>query len=208
MNSNALFEGLEGRKLLAADLSSFGMLRVAGDAGVENAITVTQVDSTITVDVNGTVDTFAVEDVRAIRIAGRELADTIDVDASVPVRVLGGPGNDTITSSGFVQGGFGNDTITGTEGRNILHGGPGDDVLVGLGGNDFLVAGFGDDQLDGGEGDDTLIGARGANTLVGGIGADRFFLNLGANTNDSSDFDADDGDVERPAWLLIRSLRR
>jgi Ca2+-binding RTX toxin-like protein len=78
--------------------------------------------------------------------------DTVTVGAgipgSLPVRMTGGPGNDTL------NGGPGNDQL---EAGDEYGGTTGNDILNGNGGNDGLVADPGADQLNGGDGNDLLV---------------------------------------------------
>ena len=94
------------------------------------------------------------------------------VDAAVcsdPVsgQLSGGPGNDTMTTSGMLPV-----TLQGEDGNDTMRSGAGADTLVGALGNDKLTGGAGVDDLDGDEGADTLDGGIGADTLDGGTGID------------------------------------
>ena len=109
----------------------------------------------------------------------------------VPLQVLAGDGNDTLTGSSgvdYFEGGAGNDSITGGDGNDELSGGIGDDVLRGGIGNDELEGGDGSDVLDGevgndlvsgGDGHDSLTGAAGNDTLKGDNGNDSLFAGTG-----------------------------
>ena len=78
--------------------------------------------------------------------------DTVTVGAgipsSLPVRINGGPGNDTL------NGGPGDDLL---EAGDEYEGTSGNDVLNGAGGNDGLIADPGADQLNAGDGNDLLV---------------------------------------------------
>jgi Ca2+-binding RTX toxin-like protein len=94
------------------------------------------------------------------------------VDAAVCADPLsgqlsGGPGNDTITTSGALPV-----TLQGEDGNDTMRSGAGGDSLVGALGNDNLTGGAGVDDLDGNEGADTLDGGIGADHLDGGTGTD------------------------------------
>ena len=96
--------------------------------------------------------------------------------------VIGGSGNDTITSNGnvnVIDGGGGNDTISaggnndtiqGGAGNDTIVGGTGNDTIFGDAGNDTINYTFGDgvDTIDGGTESDTLniTGTGGSNTLT------------------------------------------
>jgi Ca2+-binding RTX toxin-like protein len=83
------------------------------------------------------------------------------------VNILLGPGNDVVTTDpGWtiplkIHGGAGNDSIQG---------GSGNDTLFGDAGDDTLIAGSGNDNLNGGQGTDSLVGGDGIDTLDGGDG--------------------------------------
>jgi Ca2+-binding RTX toxin-like protein len=124
----------------------------------------------------------------AIRVVGHGGDDTLSVTGGilVPVTLLGGPGNDTLTSANarvfgtgavngpdLLDGGPGNDTLTAFDG---------DDTLLGRGGNDSLNAGPGNDRIDGGPGRDTLLGSDGDDVLFGGRGIDTL---LGSDGDDT-----------------------
>lgn len=85
-----------------------------------------------------------------------------------------GGGNDTVlVDSGFsipvkVNGGTGNDSIRGGNAADELNGEDGNDMLIGQGGNDTLRGGKGRDMLFGGAGKDYLYGDAGEDALIAG----------------------------------------
>ncbi|WP_405583737.1 calcium-binding protein [Streptomyces sp. NBC_01092] len=89
------------------------------------------------------------------------------------LHVFGGPGDDTITTSGYstIDGGAGDDTLHGSGDVSVL-GGAGDDVLQGGEGTQSLVGQQGDDSIHGGPGDDLLSGNEGNDVLYGDDGDD------------------------------------
>ena len=132
----------------------------------------------------------------------------IGPDVNVPIRVLGGPGNDeiflrtdgyefhasksaavTITDSKIESSehaGIRHDSVEtievwGTEGNDTLNASQfrGNAVLKGMQGDDFLIGGHGNDRLWGGDGEDTLIGGLGHDRLHGEQGSDVLFGDLG-----------------------------
>ncbi len=125
-----------------------------------NTVNVSQNGGQVTVDVDGTPQTFAAVDQVLIAAAGGNDVVTVDPAVTTNIQVNAGAGNDVITTAG------GNDTLIG---------GPGADTLVSGAGNDVLVSDEGDDRLEGGSGDDeyqfirfshkTLIDSEGTDTL-------------------------------------------
>ena len=131
-------------------LDDAGVLLVRGTGG-DDRIDVTIEDDLLVIRRDGRfVGSWQPGAVSTLRVAGGAGDDVIrlDVGVSVPARLEGGRGDDTLV------------------------GGAGNDTLVGLEGHDLLVGGDGDDALDGSLGDDTLVGGRGDDTLMGGRGND------------------------------------
>lgn len=132
------------------------------------------------------------------QVIGSEFGDVIT--SALSVRLNGGPGDDSITGGGVLEGGLGNDhlvsnsrfattlirgsgndTLRGSSGNDHLRGGSGRDLLVGGSGNDWLSGGADDDSLQGERGNDTLLGGDGSDSLDGGKDADKL---LGGSGND------------------------
>jgi hypothetical protein len=94
-------------------------------------------------------------------------------DATHGVSVLGGDGNDRITTGDgrdWIWGGAGADTIHSGAASDLLSGGGGNDKLFGQSGHDRLYGGAGNDRLEGQGGNDRLLGGSGADLLNGGDG--------------------------------------
>ena len=110
-----------------------------------------------------------------IRISAGDGNDRVRLNTSTFSRVLGGTGDDVLSSVHIVSqarlsGNDGNDQIFGSDfdslfGQNgndllsngrLLTGGDGDDTMFGFGGNDTMNGNAGFDRLDGGEGFDDL----------------------------------------------------
>ncbi len=91
--------------------------------------------------------------------------------------VLGGTGNDVIHVQGSpaapVQGGTGNDKLYGASAAPSFDGGSG---------NDLVHAGGGKDSIVGGKGNDTLYGEAGADTIYGNSGNDKLYGGKGTDT--------------------------
>lgn len=140
----------------------------------------------------------SVEIKNGLQVIGSEFGDVIN--SAWSVRLNGGPGDDSITGGGVLEGGpgndhlvsnsrfattliggSGNDTLRGNSGNDHLRGGSGRDLLVGGSGHDWLSGGTDDDSLQGERGNDTLLGGDGNDSLDGGKDADKL---LGGTGND------------------------
>jgi uncharacterized delta-60 repeat protein len=121
----------------------------------------------VTVNINGSVQTFPGGPVKKIQANGKDGDD--DVSGSV--------GGDVIT---IIRGGNGDDDL------RLL--GDAKGRLEGEDDDDLLIGGSRDDRMDGGDGDDRMFGGDGKDDLTGGRGFDEMF---GEDGND--DFKADDG---------------
>ncbi|MCI0394393.1 MAG: M36 family metallopeptidase [Chloroflexi bacterium] len=147
-----------------------GAVFVHGDDAAADSITVSSSGSSITVNFNGTPDSYSSTDVTGVRIRTHGGADNVNASSlasAVATAILGGAENDTLT------GGAGMDWMDGQAGDDTMNGGGGDDTLSG---------GLGADRLSGDAGNDTLHantapaptcssdGAR--DRLTGGAGTD------------------------------------
>jgi len=127
---------------------------------------------------NGSADfSFPRAEIQKIRVEGRGGDDSLRIDDTngaftntIPTRIDGGPGNDTIAGGAGVEsliGGPGNDRIDGNAGNDTSDLGPGDDTFV----------------WDPGDGSDTIEGGPGADTMLfNGAGASET-VDLSANGN-------------------------
>ncbi|HYE19378.1 MAG TPA: calcium-binding protein [Tepidisphaeraceae bacterium] len=212
-------EPLETRTLLSTVLRTGSTLRVGGDDGVENQIVLRMAadGDSITVTINGVSEDVTTDGLRKVRIAGRELDDTIRIDESAHVfditcSIEGLAGNDFIVCGGandFAYGGDGHDSIRLGNGRNKAFGEAGNDRLVGGRGRDLLVGGAGHDQLEGraardeitgDNGNDVLYGGDDADLIIGGRGDDLIFGDAGrdvliGNTGSDTMFGGADHDT-------------
>ncbi len=98
-------------------------------------------------------------------LAGVDLAGTTH-KLTVPVKVSGGSGDDTIIT------GEGNDDVKGDEGTDRITLSTGDDKADGGANDDIVGGGLGTDELRGGEGNDNLSGDAGADKVWGDAGND------------------------------------
>jgi hypothetical protein len=127
-------------------------------------------------------------------------SDWLDASAlNVPVRAVGGAGDDVLrtgkkgdavfggeadgtgTGRDVIETGAGSDTVTGGSGGSRVDAGAGNDVVTVLGGSNWVEGGAGNDVLLGGTGADALFGGAGKDLIAGGAGAD--FLEGGAGTD-------------------------
>jgi Ca2+-binding RTX toxin-like protein len=79
---------------------------------------------------------------------------------AVPMRVKGGPGNDTLTGGSRadnLDGELGDDTIDGGNGNDVLVGGAGIDTITGGDGTDTISAGLGKDTINARDGQQDTI---------------------------------------------------
>jgi Ca2+-binding RTX toxin-like protein len=199
-----------------ANIVSFGMSAdgtriTVSDSGVgvrNRPITVTSDGSCVA---SATTGSCALAGVTSIAVDAGPLNDVITQGTSLPSRLVGGAGNDTIgggpgddvfpTDAGAdaYAGGAGTDSAdysTQTASVSVsLDGAAGDgstgendnagadiEVVIGGSGNDSLTANDADNILRGGAGDDTLFGAGGRDQLDGGAGADTLTGGDGVDT--------------------------
>ncbi len=187
--SETLFEPLEQRTLLSAQLLDNGTLDVFGSRDSETIVAqeVAGAGGQVRLfGVPGVEDATVFEGVRKLRIrmrAGNDLSridgTPLDTEGGImEIRIFGGAGRDQleiVSTDGRLIGGRGNDTLFGGLGENKLVGGPGADFLAGGGGDDILVGNTGRDRLFGEGGDDLLRGGRANDLLRGGSGNDTLF---------------------------------
>ena len=92
--------------------------------------------------------------------------------------INGNQGDDTVSGQSLVGdwlvGGQGNDLITSHSAGNILYGNLGNDTLSGGTGGEVLRGGQGDDSITAGSGAEWISGDRGNDTIQAGAGADTF----------------------------------
>ncbi len=118
--------------------------------------------------------TFARSGLSAINASMRAGNDSLRIDDtngaftdSIPTRISGGPGNDT---------------LTGGAGAETFYGASGNDTVIGGRGNDTAYLGRGDDNFVWNPGD-------GSDTIEGNSGTDTMLFN-GANVNEKVDLSA------------------
>ena len=136
-----LIQSLETRHLLAASLSTTGLLDVSGTSG-NDTLSLALSGGNVVVKLNAAApQSFAAWKVKAVRVNAGIGNDRVTVGVGVPGAV--------------VHGGDGNDSLVG---------GAGNDTLYGDNGNDSLLGGNGNDTMDGGAGNDTFSGQGGFDT--------------------------------------------
>ncbi len=199
-----MLEGLEPRRMLAANLDSAGQLNVIGTSGADTA-NVTRVGSDFTATLNGVSKSFPAVKVRRILMDGQGGADTLKIDESVKLdaTLYGGAGDDYLRGGGgasTLRGDDGNDTLDGGGGADVFYGGAGVDVADYSSRSDNLTINLGYGNTDdggkrehddvkedienvwGGSGDDRINGSNSGNTFLGNAGEDTLVGNAG---NDS-----------------------
>jgi Ca2+-binding RTX toxin-like protein len=151
--------------------------------------------ASLTVRMNADNGRFTVNSTNApdsFTINGEAGNDTVTVASSVTsaVTLIGGAGDDTLTSGGgadSLNGGDGKDRLTGGAGNDVMVGGAGDDTLLGGAGNDSLSAGAGNDQLNGESGVDTVLGEAGNDIILAGgteaVTGGRDIMDAGSGTD-------------------------
>ena len=120
---------------------------------------------------NGSADfSFPRAAIDSISVKARSGNDRVRIDDTngaftntIPTRIDGGPGNDTIAGgagAGTLNGGTGNDTIDGNAGNDVSDLGAGDDSFV-------WDPGDGSDTIEGNDGTDTMVfnGAAASETV-------------------------------------------
>ncbi len=120
-----------------------------------------------------------------VTIVGTNNIDFITANSTVGVSVIGGSGNDVITT------GSGNDRVDGGGGNDSILGGAGNDLLVGSGGDDTINGGSGSDTINGLTGNDSILCGTDNDTVNAGTGNDTVFGELG----DDKIFGGTDNDV-------------
>jgi Ca2+-binding RTX toxin-like protein len=200
-------ETLEPRTLFANAHVIGEALRIHGDRGATNTITVVDSGDGQSLDVNvtsvtrrGVTKTFEASFPKSlgytrVHVRGGQRADAITLGSesapfTMDARVNGFAGADTINT------GSGNDQIVGGTGADVIHAGAGNDVVragrgadqvFGEDGDDVLWGALGDDQIDAGNGNDKLGGVLGINKMLGGDGADEFLMRS-QDQNPDNDF--------------------
>jgi hypothetical protein len=157
------------------------LLASPGGGAVPSSSVITVKDLTRPTD---TPHTFNRSDVQRIEVDLGAGDDHLVCDATAPLIVRAGAGND------FIETGPGDATIFCGDGDDTVHAGDGNNVVLGEAGADVLVGGNGKDVLNGGDsvssnqlfgkgGDDTLFSSSRNDVVDGGDGRDTFFIVAG-----------------------------
>ena len=151
-----------------------GTVFVPGTMG-DDVVSTSEVATDLRITFNSVDTDFDLGMVTRVVICSFDGADTISLGSTMPTRVDGGYGNDTI------MGGPGADKLAGGQGDDVIEGEAGDDSLFGGSGNDRIEGGSGHDSMGGGSGGDTLIGNTGRDSMNGSAGKDRLIGSGGAD---------------------------
>ena len=204
LGQDSLFEQLEQRRLLSADLNESGRLDLFGTPD-DDVIIVQEGDtagSLIVFGVPDVEDGTVFEGVRKLRVLLGDGNDQARIDGNpvtaqgdvMQVSLVGQRGRDSlesVTAPAKLVGGLGSDIlfgsidvdkIVGGKGNDVLAGGAGADTLVGGIGRDKLFGEGGNDLLRGGLGNDMLRGGRGRDVLIGGKDNDDLFGGFGVDS--------------------------
>src|SRR6266566_7754002 len=209
-----MFERLETRKLLSADLQN-GVLNVTGSDGNDNIRLAISGDQIVVQEDSGNTS-FAVSDVTSIQVHAGAGDDHVQLDPDVIGADIQGEGGDDTLIGGngddTLEGGAGNDTLDGKGGADILDGGGGfdsadyrfrtenlfitlndqaDDGADGGSEGDNVLSNV--ERVVGGSGDDIIVGDDADNSISAGAGNDTV---QGGGGNDSIEGDAGDD------WLI------
>jgi hypothetical protein len=137
---------------IAARLVSDGTLRVSGTASNDRITIYRSADTPgqLVVEINGNTGAFVLSAVKRIYAYALDGNDYLALNES----------NGRLTMPTRLYGGNGNDTLTGGGGKDRLSGDAGNDRLFGGDGNDTLIGGDGTDRLFGQGGKDTFSKAK------------------------------------------------
>ena len=187
-----------------------GALQVRAGPGEENSLTVASDGVQVSVtdasspaqlaagagcDLDGAAQavTCPAAGVTSVDVDAGDGADGVNALIALPALLVGGAGDDALTSAGgadtlqggpgsdSLEGGDGPDTLDGAEDGDSLDGGAGDDILAGGDANDSVYGEAGNDAIAGDAGDDLLFGGDGDDLALGGDGND---IVLGDDGND------------------------
>lgn len=147
-----MFEQLEDRRMLAGVTLSGGVLKVSGEYGQRNTLTISVSGSNYIAKSNSISKTVSASSVSSIEIYGGDWNDTITIASGV-------------SKKSYIDAREGNDTVNGGGGADKVYGDKGDDKIYGNGGNDSLYGEAGNDYVDGGSGTNTADGGEGTDTV-------------------------------------------
>src|SRR5688572_19372314 len=182
----ALFEALEGRRMMSASVSN-GVLWVNGTAG-NDKLEVDQSGSDVYVFENGLLSRiFPVGSFQRLSVSGGEGDDHIKVfnGVTAPAFLYGNGGSDAMIGTAradYMTGGSGNDFLTALDGNDSVYGDGGNDSVFGGNGTDLVVGGGDNDFLYGDAGNDQCWGGTGNDYVTAGAGDDYVQLESGNDT--------------------------
>ena len=177
-----MFESLESRRMLSAEVDADGVLVITGTSSQDRIIIFVEDNDSVLVTVNGVTENFDLDDFpTGIRVSAMGGKDKVAVDET----------NGPLDASVTIYGGNGKDDLYGGSSADKIDGGTGKDRIFGFAGNDRLIGWSGDDLVDGGAGNDYISGNAGADDILGGDGDDDI-NGGGSHDNISGDAGNDD----------------
>ena len=194
-----LIEALEPRILFSAASGDVWVIR--GDQDRSNTADVIVIDQpnpvddpdVLTATINGeAIDTRRASDLRLIKVIAGKGDDVVHVDiissdGPIPVKILGGKGDDE---------------LIGADGADMIFGGAGDDKIKGGGGTDEMHGGPGADRINGGGGSDVIYGQPDVD-IVRGARRDKLF-----GDGYSNPIHRVGSDSELHDWLVEQAMDR
>ena len=122
------------------------------------------IDASLNISIGATNYSFSTAGITQIRVRAHDGNDTVNATtATLPIFVLGGSGNDTISTGSAA------DTLDGGSSDNSLSAGAGDDTLISRSGNDAMYGGDGNDTYafdhDGSLGSDSITDSAGTDLI-------------------------------------------
>jgi hypothetical protein len=149
----------------------------ATGTSLDDAAGITVASDQLTVQIDGTTQSFSLESVNSITINLGAGNDSLTIGAGVPaVTVKKSGGNDSIaahnSADDTLNSGAGADSIKAISGNDLIVGGNGNETITAGNGNDTIRAGLGANSITAGNGSDVILALGSGNTIAAGTGND------------------------------------